>query len=126
MKDHFGFTSLHFTHFTHDLSDRALALRLLFPSPTQHKLRSFRQSGLILSPFPTDLIGLNGCSIFPSSSAPNLAKQSLLLVLPHHFTFLPPLNILVRQQFVLLHFFTFNFTFQFNNIALWLLTLLWE
>ena len=62
----------------------------------------------------------------PSSSAPNLAKQSLLLVLPHHFTFLPPLNILVRQQFVLLHFFTFNFTFQFNNIALWLLTLLWE
>ena len=47
----------------------------------------------------------------PSSSAPNLAKQSLLLVLPHHFTFLSPLNILVQQQFVFVHFSTFNFTF---------------
>ena len=73
--------------------------------------RPFRQSGFVLSPFPTDLIGLNGCSIFPASSVPNLAKRSLLFVLPHHFTFLSPLNFLVQQQFVLLHFSTFNFTF---------------
>ena len=73
--------------------------------------RPFRQSGLVLSPFPPYFIGLNGCSIFPSSSVPNLAKRSLLFVLPHHFTFLPPLNFLVQQQFVLLHFSTFNFTF---------------
>ena len=46
--------------------------------------RPFRQSGLVLSPFPTDFIGLNGCWIFPSSSVPNLAKRSLLFVLPHH------------------------------------------
>ena len=73
--------------------------------------RPFHQSGLVLSPFPTDFIDLNGCSIFPSSSDPNLAKRSLLFVLPHHFTFIPPLNFLVQQQFVLLHFSTLNFTF---------------
>ena len=71
----------------------------------------FRQSGVVLSPFTTDLIGLNGCSIFPASSVPNLAKRSLLFVLPHHFTFLTPLNFLVQQQFVLLHFSNFNSTF---------------
>ena len=42
--------------------------------------RPFRQSGLVLSPFPSDFIGLNGCSIYPSSSVPNLAKRSLLFV----------------------------------------------
>ena len=65
----------------------------------------------VLSPFSTDLIGLNGCSIFPSSSVPNLAKRSLLFVSPHHFTFLHSQNILVRQKFVLLHFFNYNLTF---------------
>ena len=69
------------------------------------------QSGLVLSPFPTDFIDLNGCSIFPSSSDPNLAKRSLLFVLTHHFTFISPLIFLVQQQFVLLHFSTLNFTF---------------
>ena len=42
--------------------------------------RPFRQSGLVLSPFPSDFIGLNGCSIYPYSSVPNLAKRSLLFV----------------------------------------------
>ena len=75
------------------------------------------QSGFILSPLPTDLIGLNGCSIIPSSRVPNLAKRFLLFVLPHHFTFPPPLNILVRQQFVLLHF--------SNSISLFLILQHW-
>ena len=82
--------------------------------------RPFRQSGLVLSPFPPYFIGLNGCSIFPASSVPNLAKRSLLFVLPHHFTFLTPLNFLVQQQFVLLHFSTFNFTFL--NLQHWTLS----
>ena len=42
--------------------------------------RPFRQSGLVLSPFPPYFIGLNCCSIFPSSSVPNLAKRSLLFM----------------------------------------------